>query len=80
MSRLAEYISSLSPEERKRFAEAIQECQDREIEVSANAEAAERAVRELDAKNQQVMESLRLLYDKVADLHLRVVPSKGGVS
>lgn len=80
MSRLAEYILALSPEERERFAEAITECQEREIEVAKNADAAREAIRELDAKNQRVMQSLRELQDRVSALHLRVVPPRGGVN
>jgi len=80
MSKLADYVLSLSPEEQLRFADVIAECREREIEVAKNADAAREAVRELDAKNQRVMESLRQLQDRVAALHLRVIPPRGGVN
>lgn len=77
MTKLADYVTTLTPEEREQFKELIAECESREADIHANDDATTQAIHTLAETNEKVMIALRQLEERVANLYLRVVPPKG---
>jgi hypothetical protein len=87
MGRIADYVATLTPAERERFSDLIDESLARESTIAANAAAAEAAVERLAERQRQFLHSvdeLRHLSGKLRDtvgrLYLLSVEAKGGVN
>jgi hypothetical protein len=87
MSRIEDYVQTLSPAERERFAGLIEECRAREAGIAASSARAQAALGGLDERQQEFAESVRALQRVTADLRdsmtrlfLVTVPPKGRVS
>lgn len=87
MSRIADYVATLSADERRRFAGLIEECRDRETRIAAGSARAEAALTELDRQERELGDSVRRLQQSSADLKdhitrlvLVAVPPRGRVS
>jgi hypothetical protein len=80
MGRIADYVATLSPAERERFKDLIEECEQRETNIQRSAARAHSAVvqldeqqRQLGAKVRELQEAGRHLMDTVSRLYLRSV-------
>jgi hypothetical protein len=87
MGRVADYVKTLSAEERERFADLIEECSAREAAITAGARRAESALLRHEAQQREFwrgVEELKALSvnlkDSIGRLYLSAVPPKGRVS
>jgi hypothetical protein len=87
MGRVADYVKTLTPDERERFADLIEECRARETFVAASAARAEAALQRHEAQQREFwrgVEELKALAgdlkDSIGRLYLSAVPPKGRVS
>jgi hypothetical protein len=87
MGRVADYVNTLTPEERERFADLIDECREREAAIAGSAAKAEAALQRHRAEQREFwrgVEELKSLSgdlrDTIGRLYLSTVPAKGRVS
>ncbi len=87
MSRIARYAETLSPAERDRFADLLEECTAREAAIAENAVRAEEALQVLRAREDEFWQAVRVLAEQAARLrhsigrlYLLTVPARGQVS
>jgi hypothetical protein len=87
MGRVADYASTLSPDERERFADLIAECTQREAAIAGSAARAQAAVERYAAERRefgQAIAELKALSidlkESIGRLYLSSVPAKGRVS
>lgn len=87
MSRIADYVKTLTPAERTRFAGLIDECVERESQISATASRAETALNSLEAREREFWQGVRdleqvsaRLGDTIGRLYLATVPARGRVN
>ena len=87
MSRIADYVKTLSPTERLKFADLIRECADREAQIASGAARARAALTGLQAREREFRDGVRelaavsaRLKESVTRLYLVTVPPQGRVS
>lgn len=87
MSRLTDYVTTLTPAERERFADLIEDCRRREAQIAAGARQADQALGTLAARERELQEGIRelgalsvRLRDTVSRLYLVMSPPQGRVS
>jgi len=87
MGRIADFVETLTPEERERFAALIDECRAREAAIAASAAKAEAALWRHESQQREFwrgVEELKVLSshlkDSIGRLYLSSVPAKGRVS
>lgn len=87
MSRIADYVKTLTPAERARFADLIEECAAREAQIAATTCNAAVALAAFEAREREFWRGVRdleevsaRLRDTVGRLYLATVPAKGRVS
>jgi hypothetical protein len=87
MSRIADYVKTLGPAERKRFAGEIEECTGREAAIAEHARQARASVQKYESGMRElrdrILELKRLsshLRDNITLLYLAAAPPQGRVS
>lgn len=87
MGRVADYVKTLTPAERERFADLIAECSDRERAIAESAEKADAALGRCETQRREFWRSVEELKalsgdlkDSIGRLYLSSVPPKGRVS
>jgi len=69
MKTIDEYIATLTPEEREKHKELIEECKKREKEILKNAQRTEMLFQRLKKINKEFYEELQKLHKKIINLN-----------
>lgn len=81
MGRIGDYVATLTPDERDRFKDLIDECLARETAIRANAARAQEALARLSVQHARMLTSIRSieqtgqrLKERVGELYLKTMP------
>lgn len=87
MSRIADYVKTLGPAERERFADLIDECYGREAAIADSSRTARAALLRLEAGERELRERIQelrrlsfTLRDNLTRLYLAAMPPQGRVN
>ena len=67
-SRIEEYIKSLTPEERERHKELIEECRKREQEIRESYDSARKSIQEVSENYKKMGENLKKMCEFYGEL------------
>jgi hypothetical protein len=82
MGRIADYVATLSPAERERFRDLIEECSEREASIQSNAARADAALVQLARQHDVLAAKIRdlehagqRLLERVSRIYMKTVPT-----
>ncbi len=87
MSRIAEYVKTLTPDERERFADLIREHEAQERLIADSAAGAAASLRRVNSSRRELVQGVHelaemtvRLRETIGRLYLLLVPAQGRVS